>query len=388
MRTRRGASAKSCRVALFVAVASIATDDARSGTTFVLPSPRTMHCDFTGDGIQDLVLSLDSYYTTAIRVQRMDGNGPGEPFWQVAAGFDLAGCADVNADGLDDLLYDGGSFSRLNAMQSNPTYPFHYQVFVPNGSGSYAIRAVGDVDGNGFVDLIRGVDGGAFLRVDEYDAPVGGGSGLPARSRFVGMGGGAYRLADVGDSDGDGFEDLVLEAPGVVRIDRSGGAGGSSYLAIDASERVLALRDTSGDGRADLITAGPGFTRIRTLDGATVLATGDVSDGGGAYPTRFVADANGDAKADLIGASDDGTFVRVALLDGVASPSRSYVGTGGGAFALRQAGDFSGDGKADLLQQGLGWVRVVKLDSLPASPEIVWVSAPGWSLLDFRAPLP
>jgi hypothetical protein len=94
-----------------------------------------------------------------------------------------------------------------------------------------AVAAAGDVDGDGFGDVIVGVRGFSNGEAGEGCAHVypGGPGGLglvPAWTVESNLAGASFgtSVASAGDVDGDGFDDLWLGAPGY------GGGEGAVYV--------------------------------------------------------------------------------------------------------------------------------------------------------------
>ncbi len=151
-------------------------------------------------------------------------------------------------------------------------------IEVPQG---YAARVVGDVDGDGFVDLaIRSTcgDGGATDRVDIHRGGPRGPSFTPEYSiRWSGYTCVRPRhFVGAGDVNGDGYGDLVVDSPVTGGFFQQcevyhGGprgpstapdavlTGGTEYTGFG---RPVALGDVNGDGFADVaFTDSAGFVR-------------------------------------------------------------------------------------------------------------------------------
>ena len=185
--------------------------------------------DLTGDGIADIVVSADVGGGPRVVVQR---GGPPLSFPQVASFFgidDIAfrggarvAVADFNRDGVPDLVVAAGvgggprvAVFNGTTILSTPTRLFGdffvFELALRNG----AYIAAGDIDGDGFADLIAG--GG----------PGGGPRVLALSGRDL--------------MDGKRENSRVL----------------ANFFADDANGRSgiqVTARDLDGDGRADLVT--------------------------------------------------------------------------------------------------------------------------------------
>jgi hypothetical protein len=271
------------------------------------------------------------------------------------------------------------------------------------GAGfGWSVGPAGDVDGDGHADVIVGVryfDGG---EIDEGAARVylGCAAGLAATPAWVTTGGeeGAnfgWSVATAGDVDGDGFADVIVGAPradvpwldaGVAHV-YLGARGGLStepvWTAGSAQQSayygwsVAAAGDVDGDGFGDVVVGayrydngfpseGAAFLYRGSVGGPPAVATWHVAGGVGSVAHGFCVSFAGDVNAD--GASDlivgDPYFTGTATSEGRvnvhfgsesgpdASPDWSFASGEWGAFcgwSAGSAGDVNGDGYDDLL---------------------------------------
>src|SRR5262249_9647651 len=171
-------------------------------------------------------------------------------------------------------------------------------VFARAFTGGVRVAA-GDVNGDGFADLVVGTGPGTGTQVQ-----VLSGADLSLLRIFApyhpAFTGGVWVAA--GDVTGDGFADIVTGAdaggaPHVRVIDGATGVGVLDFFAYDVAfgggVRV-AVGDVTGDGKADIITgAGPGgLPEVRVFDATTAalvsstLAYAPVFTGGVFVATR------------------------------------------------------------------------------------------------------
>ncbi len=207
-----------------------------------------------------------------------------------------------------------------------------------------------------------GTDAGTLARVNVYDADTGA---LVTTLLPYGSFGGGVRVA-VGDVDGDGFSDIITgSATTFTHVKVFSGRDFSeirSFLAYGnfTGGVTVAAGDINGDGRADIITgagAGAPGGHVKAFDGATnALIASFFAYGAGFVGGARVAagDVNGDGRADIITGTGPqagvGPHVKV-FLNGTPTEIASFFAYGftfgGGVFVA--AGDTNGDGRADII---------------------------------------
>ncbi|MGW2703445.1 FG-GAP-like repeat-containing protein [Streptomyces sp. NPDC001340] len=266
-----------------------------SGGTSI-PATDTQTGDFDGDGRLDLAAFRTGFATgddptgTTATLWKGPLKRSGTPAAKTPLDPDYlqwidihdGGTGDVNGDSRADLLLtgycgDGSYCSRL--YLSGPSGLTRVTDWYPGGDGA---AALGDVNGDGYDDLITGVKDDETIWVD-YGSP----SGLSAQDTWKSYSQdtpgvpGAMELSDrfgssiaVGDITGDGIDDVVVGAPGendgqgvvdVLRGSNSGltGTGAQAFTqntkgVPGAAERndsfgaTVALLDINRDRHADL----------------------------------------------------------------------------------------------------------------------------------------
>jgi hypothetical protein len=214
---------------------------------------------------------------------------------------------DFNGDGRNDLaMVTGGNFDaktrdKVFLLLQGPNGALSRTVkFDTDNSASDAmVLAAGDLDGDGFTDLVLrmrfGID--IYLQRD----------GTFADRKFVELP--VASRVDVADLDGDGVAELIMTGYSGIFVHRSlGGTALSPPVRIsDVYTTSLAVGDVTGDGRPDLVANGGVLQVYRQLaDGTFAGATRYPI--AGRYPsTVTIGDLSGDGRADVVVATGWGS---------------------------------------------------------------------------------
>ena len=263
-------------------------------------------------------------------------------------------CGDVTGDGFDDILTGAGPGTTYGAHVRGFTVdgtPLPQLSFFAYGTNKYGVNvAAGDIDADGFDEIITGAGPGemfgSHVRAFDYDGSPGV-TPVPGVSYF------AYGTpkwgvnVSAGDIDGDGFDEIVTGAgpgkvygPHVRGWDVDGGSATAmpevSFFAYGTNKFGVNVTcgDLDGDGMAELVTgAGPGavfgaHVRGWNYDGTAVTELPGINFF--AWPPEEAwygaevfagADLDGDGRDELVvgcGPNPDaGTPVKVYLYDGI-----------------------------------------------------------------------
>ena len=240
-------------------------------------------------------------------------------------GTSVAGAGDVNGDGYADVIVGAPSYTSDPVNQSGEGAVF---VFYGSPSGLSAtpdwmvesnqadaafgtsVSTAGDVNGDGFDDVIVGAPGFSNGQDNEGAAFVyyGSATGLsPSQNKVVMSNQSAsnfgWSVATAGDVDGDGYSEVIVGAPdydngqeneGAVFVYRGSAAGLDTTLKwtaeLDQANAVFGTSvatagDVNGDGYADVIIGAPGYTNDHSKEGAAFVYHGSKENGLSTVPS-------------------------------------------------------------------------------------------------------
>jgi hypothetical protein len=306
-----------------------------------------------------------------------------------AAGF-VAAAGDINGDGFDDLLIGassadgpgnafleagevhvllghGGAFSAAVDLASLPAGA-GFSIYGPGGQFGWAVSAAGDVNGDGFDDFIIGAPtygggganaGGAYV---VFGTDVGFPATIDVNALADGSGGFAilgnnagdrlgYSVSSAGDINGDGFDDIVIGAPGSSFTNPSEGA---AYVVFGHSGGFPGTIDLD-----DLEVGIGGFVVLGQQEsgefGVAVSSAGDINGDGfdDLVIGAWLDDALGrpDAGNAYILYGHAGAFPAQVNPDAVLHGAENVDLTG---FSVSNAGDINGDGFDDIIIGAVG----------------------------------
>lgn len=214
--------------------------------------------DVDGDGKPDVIISDGSASASGVRVllNRGDGSLAGDVAYanDSAAGTGPVSVtvADVNGDGLPDIITANGSSGTVSVLINNGDGTFAAPVTYPAGSQPVAV-AVADLNADGHPDLVV-----ADLAGNSVQVLLNNGDGTFAAPlpQAVGAQPVALTLADV---DGDGHLDILVVDQGDNSVAMLLGHGDGSFsaatfYATGGNPGWITAQDLNGDGRLDIVT--------------------------------------------------------------------------------------------------------------------------------------
>ena len=303
--------------------------------------------DVNGDGLEDLVYDLSVFEGSPLAFVLLGNDGawpqelpvdpPGGTGFYLSGdvmdfvGMSVSAAGDVNGDGLDDLIvgalsvhesvdslesYEaGGAYvvygrqdtpgGMIEVSQLDPDSGFRIDGAVPSGLAGSSVSAAGDVDGDGFDDLLVGAPA----------SMVGGVAGA----------GEAYILY------GDAFNDAVTSVGSDLADTLAGTAGAESLIGAQGDDVI------AGNGGADVLYGGAGndilavgdldFSRI---DGGSGTDTLQLDGAGQSLDLTAIGDTviEGVERLDLTGSGDNSVTLAITDLLNISDESNDLLVAG------------------------------------------------------------
>jgi hypothetical protein len=325
--------------------------------------------DFNGDGIPDLLVGDGTGYADngTQTVTALLGTGTGT--FTVAESTPTGGefgsiaIADFNGDGIPDVAVANTTANLITFLLGKGDGTFVAASVAPASTNSNII-ATADFNGDGVPDLV-GIN---YFNSDTATVLLGNGDGTFTQVTSGPATGGSPTSIALGDFNGDGKTDLAFpnSATGTLTVLLGNGDGtftpaASSPITLWAAGEnegtgIVLVGDFNGDGKTDLVIQSPqsgGDNGLTLLgDGMGGFAVAAVSlrqqvigiNGApeiSGYPTLSLAatgDFNGDGRTDLAGVQTvliAATQTATATLQGLATP----VATGNHQVLASYSGD-------------------------------------------------
>ncbi|MEP3890878.1 MAG: cadherin-like domain-containing protein [Hellea sp.] len=313
------------------------------------------------------------------------------------SGGSVSSAGDINGDGFDDFLigaeradpngYSGGSYVVFGRDTAINPFAASFELSLLDGSNGFVITevtpftgggfsgpslsAAGDINGDGFDDILigaedadpNGVRTGQSYIVFGRDTAINPFAASFDISALNGTNGFALTgidefddsgasVSSAGDINGDGYDDILI---GALRADPNGSQSGESYVVFGRDTAITpfaaSFELSSLDGTNGFILNGVG---AYDRSGLSVSSAGDIN-GDGFDDILIGAPRNGSGESYIVFGRDPATSpfagsFELSALDGTNGFVINGIDTGDGSGAsVSSAGDINGDGFDDIL---------------------------------------
>lgn len=368
--------------------------------------------DVNGDGYSDVVVGAENYGGALAGGAAVFHGGTETaallPTVQLAygvagahAGWSVAHAGDINGDGYSDAVIgasdassgqagEGLVYIHMGSTTGIPSVPdLTLQINLAGARFGASVSTAGDVDGDGYADLIVGApNAGGTGRVYVHMGSPGGLNPAPTLT-LTGAAGSEFgaSVMTAGDVNSDGYADVIIGAPGIdaceVYLGSIAGLANTPHISFTpphAGSRfghaVSTAGDVNGDGYSDVIIGAPLFANGQIDEGGAFIYHGsdsglvdvvdrqlelNVAGSNMGVSVAGVGDVNGDGFDEVALGGDLHTAGqlnegRVTVFRGAATGittalNHFYSNVVGArlGFSVAEAGDVNGDGYADVV---------------------------------------
>ena len=365
--------------------------------------------DVNGDGYSDVIVGVPYYSGGQGKAYVFYGNSTGlstTPSWEANGentgnnfGFSVSTAGDVNGDGFSEVIigaiyYSGNKgkayvyYGSATGLSTIPNWTVLGET--TNNYFGYSVSTAGDVNGDGYADVIIGAYGYSSNKGKAY-MYHGNSTGLSTTANWTTTGANTndffgWPVSTTGDVNGDGYTDVIIGSVGY--SSNRGKAyvyyGSSTGLSATANWTVVgenngdifgscvsAAGDVNGDGYSDVIIIARSYSsykgKVYVYHGSSIglstspnwTAMGENTGDYFGWSVSNAGDVNGDGYSDvIIGANCYSSFKGKAYVyygssTGLSTtPTWTTIGENTNdyfGYSVSTAGDVNGDGYSDVI---------------------------------------
>ncbi|MCG8310861.1 MAG: T9SS type A sorting domain-containing protein [Cytophagales bacterium] len=336
--------------------------------------------DLDNDGRADLAVTNQNSNDISIFMNTSTGVGA----ISFAAQMNYASGMKPVSISMGDLDNDG-KLDLAVANQTDNSVSVFRNICTSTGSISFANKedyttgakprsvTMGDLDGDGWTDLILAAQGGKNVSILRNITGTGTFGFDNKEDFYVGS---QLQSVAVGDLDGDGKPDLAVvgknsDVAGIFR-NASMATGNINFdsfynLIAGSAPSAVAIGDLDDDGKLDLAVINGGEGSIKLYKNYSTSAGTISFDGGTVYNTDSaphsvsISDLTGDGKPDLMVGYNDVSMNAISVFENTSTSSKDIsFNTSAAVYATGNipgsavAGDLDNDGRIDLVTANSG----------------------------------
>lgn len=277
--------------------------------------------DWNQDGLDDILAHYRSESRLRSFLATEDGGFVEGPFVNSILGYDGILTADVNSDGLDDVVFPSRTTTTLLGSPNG----FFETMIQSRTANSREAHQIYDVNGDGHLDIITNNN-------NTFSVLEGDGTGKFYEKNIYYLGG--LSLFPFIDDNGDGVKDVLLrdgntESLAVIKGFENGTFGTAvvpgSFFPTEFNEAGAVIQPSSDDEdqKVKLIVAVEGEDRYNLLaeydlyqgPNGPVFVNERMDTMGVEFKNPYLIDLNGDGLRDIITGYPDESFNKIYLFD-------------------------------------------------------------------------